>query len=122
MNCQKVRETLESLEGTQMKLLDKEQASKLLAEYNLPPVYVEFLMNVGYGRIGKSRFQFYDGVVFVDEIFGYDNQDTANLLLFGDGACSGFDRKTWQVVRVLSDQSIITIAETFEDFIIQEFS
>ena len=79
---------------------------------------------MGYGRIGNSQFQFYDGVAFVDEILGYESAETENVLLFGDdyqGACTGFDRSSWAVVRVLLDQTVVPIADSFEAFITDEF-
>jgi hypothetical protein len=124
MNFQEIRSKLEAIDGTKIKPLDDEKASKLSDEFSVPEDYVAFLRNVGYGRIGNSQFQFFDGVAFVDEIFGYETPETENVLLFGDdyqGVCTGFDRNKWSVVRVLPDQTVIEVADSFDAFIGGEF-
>lgn len=124
MDYQAIREKLQAIEGTCLMVLGKDAVSRLTGEFELPKTYVNFLTEVGHGRIGNGQFQFYDGVVFVDEIFGCDTPETETVLLFGDdyqGSVVGFDRDSGRVVRVLSDQSISTIADSFEAFLAQEF-
>ncbi len=79
MNFQEIRAKLEAIDGTKITPLDDDKASKLSDEISVPEDYVEFLRNVGYGRIGNSQFQFFDGVAFVDEIFGYKNKGVRSL-------------------------------------------
>lgn len=120
MNYQEIRRNFESMEGTKLTLLDKDNAD----EFDLPKGYRDFLKQVGFGRIGKSDFQFYNGVVFVDEIHGYTTPVTESLLIFGDdyqGSCIGFDKKDWSIVRVKSDQSLAFVATDFKYFIEIEF-
>ena len=120
MNYQKIRERLDGIEGTSLHLAHSTNAS----EFGAPKEYVEFLKMVGFGRVGNSQFQFYDGVVFVEEVFGYETEETADILLFGDdyqGACTGFMEKDWSVVSVLPDHTVISVADSFETFIDQEF-
>lgn len=120
MNYEEIRNRLEAIEGTQLKIAEETNAS----EFGAPSEYIEFLRQVGYGRVGNSQFQFFDGVVFVDEIFGVETPETENILIFGDdyqGACTGFEKKNWRVVRVLPDQSVIPVADSFEAFVNQEF-
>lgn len=120
MNYKKIRSRLESIEGTKLTLLDKDNTD----EFNLPRQYRDFLKQVGFGRIGKSAFQFYNGVVFADEIYGYATPKTEDLLIFGDyyqRSCIGFDKKDWSIVRVMPDQSVAFVATCFESFLSTEF-
>ncbi|MDA7980818.1 MAG: SMI1/KNR4 family protein [Pirellulales bacterium] len=120
MDYQELRARLQAIDGTQLTLTEETNAG----EFGVPDEYIEFLRQVGYGRIGNSQFQFFDGVVFVDEIFGYETPETENVLIFGDdyqGVCTGFDKESWGVVRVLHDQSVVPIADSFESFVSQEF-
>lgn len=120
MDYQKIRERLMAIDGTQIKIVESTNA----AEFGVPEAYLEFLHSVGYGRVGNSRFQFFDGVVFVDEIYGCETSETEKILIFGDdyqGVCTGFDSSNWSVVRVLPDLSVFPIAESFELFIKKEF-
>lgn len=120
INYQEVKRHLESIEGTKLSpLLKSDQV-----ELGLPLEYLDFLKFVGFGRIGKSKFQLYDGVVFADEIYGQATSETENLYIFGDdyqGSCVGFEKKDWSIVRVMPDQSVAPVANSFEDFIYQEF-
>ncbi len=116
MNFLELRTRLESIEGTKLTKLDSTKACDL----GTPKAYRTFLQEVGYGRIGGSQFQFYDGVVFADEILGSRDATTEHILIFGDdyqGSCVGFDRNTWKVVRVLSDHKVLPVADSFEDFL-----
>lgn len=120
INYEEIKMQLESIEGTKLSPPLRSNAD----EFGLPKEYDEFLKQVEFGRIGKSQFQFYDGIVFADEIYGQATSETDDLFIFGDdyqGACVGFDKKNWGIVRVMPDQSISQIADSFEQFITKEF-
>jgi hypothetical protein len=116
MNFLDLRSRLESIEGTKLTQL----VISNTRDFGVPTEYQRFLHEVGFGRVGGSLFQFYDGIVFADEILGSSNPTTEDILIFGDdyqGSCLGFDRNTWKVVRVLSDHNVLPVADSFEAFL-----
>ncbi|HEX8916540.1 MAG TPA: hypothetical protein VF796_29585 [Humisphaera sp.] len=75
--------------------LPGDKADALRARYpGVPEDYVQFLTEIGYGRIGGGRLSVYSGPVEADDI--YDEQTAAALagvLLVGDdftGYCVGY--------------------------------
>lgn len=95
----------------------------------VPVDYIDFLREVGYGTVNGTCFNFYSGLVEVDEIMGhlYDDESHSELkdiLLFGDnfsGDAVGFlTTDNWAIVEIWHDDdlSINPIEEeSFEEFV-----
>lgn len=95
----------------------------------IPADYIDFLREVGCGAVNGNYFNFYGGLVEVDEILGdlYDDDshpELKNILLFGDnfsGDAMGFlTTDNWSIVEIWHDDdlSINPIEEkTFEEFV-----
>jgi SMI1-KNR4 cell-wall len=95
----------------------------------IPADYIDFLREVGYGAVNGNYFNFYSGLVEVDEILGdlYDKDshpELENILLFGDnfsGDAMGFlIADNWSIVEIWHDDNLsINPREekTFEEFV-----
>jgi len=86
----------------------------------LPDDYLEFLGEIGFGS-AKNVLMIYEGPTPPRDIFGDDDPELRDILLFGDdfsGTCFGFDIKSgWEVVAVNADRSVDPIAKSFGKFI-----
>ena len=94
--------------------------------YAIRSYYDDFLKEIGFGRVGTGSFQFYDGFVYIDEIYGYSTEESDPILLFGDdyqGYGMGYNpNDNWVIVEVEpSGLSIRKVAGSFEEFIRNNF-
>lgn len=120
MNYKEIRLRLCELEGTQL----KPTFDSNTLDFQLPGEYELFLQEVGAGTIGNSRFQFYDGVVFADELLGRPNKECEGILIFGDdyqGNLFGFNESDGSITCISSYQEITKVADSFEEFISEQF-
>ncbi|WP_313623359.1 SMI1/KNR4 family protein [Achromobacter sp.] len=88
---------------------------------NPPKDYVDFLLEIGAGKLGNYAYVIYGGLVESDEIFGEPNGGDYDVLLFGDdfqGYCAGFRLSDWKVVEIDPvSKEVYEIAPTFHSFI-----
>ncbi len=113
-------------------LLSEAEVQRELVE-GVPEDYIDFLREVGYGTVNGTYFNFYGGLVEVDEILGhlYDEDshpELKDILLFGDnfsGDAVGFlATDNWTIVEIWHDDnlSINPVEEqTFEEFVVHMF-
>lgn len=93
-------------------LLSDATIAGLLEEYpDLPVHYLDFLREIGWGRLGSMHFMFYSGPIEPGEIFDSETATgLAGVLLIGDdfaGWSLGFDRSAgWQLVGIDSDSPL----------------
>jgi len=78
--------------------LTRKKAQELRAKHpDLPTDYLHFLVNIGYGRIGKMRFSVYSGLCEARSIYDEETASKlADVLLIGDdfgGYCVGYKKK-----------------------------
>ena len=91
---------------SQIEPASEEQLIAIHRDYpDAPDHYSEFLRRVGWGRLGRSNFMIYSGLIGPDEVF--DENTTARVdgvVLLGDnfsGWVIGFDtRAGWRLVGV----------------------
>lgn len=120
MNYQDVCARLGKSNGTKLRPVFDSNSP----DFGLPQDYELFLQQVGAGVVGNAIFQFYDGVVFADEIYGSPTEECENILIFWDdyqGTTFGFDRHDWSIVSIDSNQGITRVADSFEQFIAEQF-
>lgn len=120
MNYQDVRARLKKSKGTELRPVSDSNSK----DFGLPQDYELFLQQVGAGIVGNAIFQFYDGVVFADEIYGIPTKECEKILIFGDdyrGTTFGFDRHDWSIVSIESNQDVTRVADSFEQFIAEQF-
>lgn len=74
------------------------------AHPGLPPGYLDFVGNVGFGELGEASFMLYGGLLAPDEVFGDTPDGLRDVLLFGDdfaGTNCGFDSADgWRIVEI----------------------
>lgn len=120
MNYQDIRARLEKSKGTKLQPVFDSSPK----DFGLPQDYELFLQQVGAEVVGNAIFQFYDGVVFADDIYGNPTKECENILIFGDdyqGTTFGFDRHDWSIVSIDSNQGITRVAGSFEQFVAEQF-
>lgn len=120
MNYQDVRARLERSKGTTLRPVFDSNTE----DFGLPADYELFLQQVGAGKVGDAVFQFYDGVVFADEVYGRPTAGCEKILIFGDdfqGTAFGFDRSDWSIVSIAPSQDIERVADSFEQFVVERF-
>ncbi|KQO14706.1 SMI1/KNR4 family protein [Paenibacillus sp. Leaf72] len=113
--------------------LSEAEIKRELEVEGIPEDYIAFLREVGYGTVNRNDFNFYSGLVEVDEILGhlYDEDshpELKDVLLFGDnfaGDAVGFlITDNWAIVEIWHDDNLsINPREeaTFEEFVITIF-
>ncbi len=88
----------------------------------IPDDYLEYLQNIGWGKIGES-YMVYSGPIDPEDIFGVrEDANLEHIVLFGDGFsgdCDGFSiEKNWELVCI--DHVSLKVYRwnlTFEEFI-----
>ena len=113
--------------------LSEGEINRELEVEGIPQDYIDFLREVGYGTVNNTIFNFYSGLVEVDEILGhlYDEDshpELKDVLLFGDnfsGDAVGFlVTDNWAIVEIWHDDDLSINhceEETFEEFVLSMF-
>ncbi|WP_025849825.1 SMI1/KNR4 family protein [Paenibacillus ehimensis] len=116
----------------QFESLSEAEVQREIVE-GIPQDYIDFLREVGYGTVNGTCFNFYGGLVEVDEILGhlYDEDshpELKDVLLFGDnfsGDAVGFlTTDNWAIVEIWHDDDLSinpTEEKTFEEFVVNMF-
>ncbi|MFB6367899.1 SMI1/KNR4 family protein [Paenibacillus elgii] len=114
-------------------VLSEDEIKRELEVEGIPEDYIDFLREVGCGTVNNSCFNFYNGLVEVDEILGhlYDEDshpELKDVLLFGDnfaGDAVGFlVTDDWSIVEIWHDDNLSINPceeETFEEFVVSMF-
>ncbi|MEK8132971.1 SMI1/KNR4 family protein [Paenibacillus filicis] len=108
--------------------LTEDEIKRELEVKDIPEDYIDFLREVGYGTVNNNYFNFYSGLIEVDEILGhlYDEDshpELKDVLLFGDNSAGdgvGFlVTDNWSIVEIWHDDNLsinYRDEDTFEEF------
>ncbi|MFB7813431.1 SMI1/KNR4 family protein [Paenibacillus chitinolyticus] len=114
-------------------VLSEDEIKRELEVEGIPKEYIDFLREVGYGTVNGTYFNFYSGLVEVDEILGHlfdedSHPELKDVLLFGDnfsGDAVGFlTTDNWAIVEIWHDDDLSinpTEEKTFEEFVVTMF-
>lgn len=110
------------LEQVSQDRLDKE----FINNPAVPQDYIDFLKEIGWGKIGEMYYAIYSGLIEPDDIYDpISAKELDGILLFGDdfaGYCVGFMKKDkWQLVEIDDFHGVDYLNITFEEFIRDKF-
>ena len=84
--------------------ISKDKVGEILRNNpGLPLDYLSFLIEVGYGDIGRAAYMLYGEPIAPEEIYGESSEELNGVIIIGDdmqGFNSGFSTADWSLVEI----------------------